>query len=141
MEIQAKILFISHNASKSGAPILLLDFIDWFKENSRIDFKILLNEGGELEPAFRQRGETYIFTEYLGDQYGLIRLLKDITLIYSNTIANGYVIELLSQFHCPIISHIHELEYTIRIFGDNFKRTKRYTTHWIAGSQLMKGPL
>ena len=135
------ILFISHNASKSGAPILLLDFIDWFKENSRTNFKILLNEGGELESAFRQRGETYIFTEYLGDQYELIRLLKDITLIYSNTIANGYVLELLSQLHCPVISHVHELEYAIRIFRDHFTRTKRYTTYWIAGSRLIEALL
>jgi len=37
-----KILFISHYAGRTGAPLMLLNFLTWMKENSNISFEFLL---------------------------------------------------------------------------------------------------
>ena len=40
----ARVLFISHDAYRTGAPMVLLHFIRWFKENTDVPFEILLND-------------------------------------------------------------------------------------------------
>jgi hypothetical protein len=46
------ILFVSHDATRSGAPIVLLHFLRWFKKNSNRPFAVLLQAGGELVDDF-----------------------------------------------------------------------------------------
>ena len=58
-----KILFVSHNASKTGAPIVLLHFIKWLKNNKDYEITILLKSGGELLQDFRLLADTYIWYE------------------------------------------------------------------------------
>jgi hypothetical protein len=43
-----KILFISHSAGRTGAPLMLLNFLTWVKENSDITFEALLKTSDEL---------------------------------------------------------------------------------------------
>ena len=43
-----KILFISHEASRTGAPLSMLTLLEWFKANTKHDAKILLMRSGEL---------------------------------------------------------------------------------------------
>ena len=47
-----RVLFISHDASRTGAPIILLRMLRWLKENSDLSFDILLRNGGELRNEF-----------------------------------------------------------------------------------------
>src|SRR5205807_5013181 len=47
------ILFISHDASRTGAPIFLLRFLRWFRDNYRTPFRILVGRWGELTPDFK----------------------------------------------------------------------------------------
>ena len=56
-----QILFISHDASRTGAPILLLNFLRWFKQNTDIPFRIILAKTGELEPYFKELAPTFVF--------------------------------------------------------------------------------
>jgi glycosyltransferase involved in cell wall biosynthesis len=68
---------------------------------------------------------------------------KDIGLIYANTIATGALVEELSNFHCPVICHVHELEYLIRHHGgcglhNSFQKIKRHTHHYLAASEAVK---
>jgi len=65
-----KILFISHEASRTGAPIMLLNMLKWLKENTKIQFDILLLEGGPLENEF----------EKIADVYKQFNLFKPISL-------------------------------------------------------------
>lgn len=170
------VLFISHDASRTGAPIILLNFLKWFKENSDIPFQILLGRGGELESEFRAIAPVTIFSDYeklfhksiktrlinrINNLMGLHldktngkntwisqKLEKDIKanaginsidLVYSNTITNGSILEHLSMmFTCPIISHIHELEWNIQYFGLEAEKTKKYSSHYIAVSEAVR---
>ena len=158
------ILFISHDASRTGAPIILLNFLKWFKANSDIPFQILLKNGGELEAEFAKLAPLSVFNPGYVRKNIILRILNrlgfnsnrnhlknltkkllrsDIGLIYSNTITNGEVIEFLSTLKCPVISHVHELEWVIRYYAglDNFQKLKKHTQEYIAVSEIVKNNL
>ena len=52
------ILFVSHDASRTGAPMALLTFLRWFRANTDYRFEVLLGSGGALEPAFEALAPT-----------------------------------------------------------------------------------
>jgi len=160
-----KVLFISHDASRTGAPILLLNFLRWFKENAGISFEILLGRGGELEKAFSALAPTSVFykdgqgpeiihkhnilrriTRRLGINDPASRIRRKLAsskigLIYSNTSTNGNILQALGFLNCPVISHIHELSYSLDSRSDKFDYVKERTTHFIACSQVVKDNL
>ena len=47
-----KVLFIGHDASRTGAPLLLLELIKWLTSNSSIKPSVLLRQGGGLEAEY-----------------------------------------------------------------------------------------
>jgi len=55
-----KVLFISHDAGRTGAPLLLLVLLRWLKDNSDLEFSILLRAGGPLVEDFRALAPTFI---------------------------------------------------------------------------------
>ena len=55
-----KIVFISHLADRTGAPIVLLHLLRWLKQRGDFEFVILLEATGELENDFRDIAKTYI---------------------------------------------------------------------------------
>jgi glycosyltransferase involved in cell wall biosynthesis len=156
--MKKEIIFISHDASRTGAPILLLNFLRWFKQNTDIPFRIILRKGGELESEFIELAPTLVFEQELNNGiYDRIkrrfirhdpslRLKKwldgfNVGLIYSNTSTNGNLLELLSFLDCPVISHIHELEYWLYRSGTDWEKTKCFTNYYIAASQAVKDNL
>jgi glycosyltransferase involved in cell wall biosynthesis len=160
-----KVLFISHDALRTGAPIVFLHFLRWFKENTKIPFKIILRNGGPLEPEFAALAPVLVLNssplqnppQKKLPQRIINRLRKpptldgllqefvtgeDIGLIYSNTITNHAVLSQLAFLQCPIISHIHELESWIyRVGAANINITNTLTTHFIAVSNAVKDNL
>ncbi len=159
-----KILFISHNATRTGAPVLLLHFLTWLKANTSIPFHILLREGGELVKEFEALAPVsvlyhqpsmppYWLTKLLfpfglsryGDMvyfHNLKECLKrqNIGVIYANTGANGDVLEFLDELGCPVICHVHELEFALRHYVrvENFAKVIQRAHQFIAVSKAVK---
>jgi glycosyltransferase involved in cell wall biosynthesis len=131
-----KILFISHDASRTGATILLLKLLTWLKTNTSYQFDLLLLNGGVLERDFKEICNTFyyfpqkqltlpirkkVLSKLLRYKYNLQvdfknSLLnnlktKEYDLIYGNTIVTTTVINELISFNInkPIVIHIHEL--------------------------------
>lgn len=162
MERARKILFISHEASRTGAPLLLLSFLKWFRDNTTVPFLILLKSEGEMEFEFRKLAPTLVLDRLgfgwrspLGRKLDNLWLLlkrvwrlqklrtelikEGIGLIYSNTITNGDLLQGISHLHCPIITHVHELDQLIRASGPkNIRLVRKYTHHYIAASEAVK---
>jgi glycosyltransferase involved in cell wall biosynthesis len=160
-----KILFISHDASRTGAPILLLNFLRWFKASTDNSFEILLGRGGELEKDFAALAPTDVFynegegseivqkhqfirriTRRLGINNPGARIRRklagsNIGLIYSNTSTNGNILQALSFLDCPVISHIHELEYSLKERSDKLDYVLKRSVHFIACAQAVKDHL
>lgn len=151
-----KTVFICHEASRTGATVLLLNFLKWLKKNTDIPFEIILKRGGELENEFRLLGPTFVF-ESTNKRSLILRISKrlgfdprawalkskfskkNVALIFSNTSTNGYILSLLADLNCPVISHIHELDYVIHLCGiTDFQIVKRRTTHYIACSKAVQ---
>jgi len=112
------VLFISHEASRTGAPLLRLNFARWFREKAGIPFAVLLRRDGPLRGAFESVAPTFVFYPRRSLRLRLagklarfggrrvpwmsdpavpprIRRMGPIGLIYSNTVANGGVLELV----------------------------------------------
>jgi len=153
------ILFICHESSRTGAPISLLYFIRWIKNNTDQKFVILIDKGGDLDEAFRNIGPTYILRPRrqslvskiwakIGYQSFINNQLKSIidipfSIIYNNTIANGILLETLKkETQAYVFTHIHELESVIQSSGGkNIRLVKKYTNHFIAASIAVKNNL
>jgi len=137
-----RVLFISHDASQTGAPIVFLHLLRWVKANTNISITILLKNGGTLEADFNAIAPTYVwelpYTQATLLQriakifYSAILLKKDrqakllkkfednFDLIYCNTVATHSLIPVLKErLGVPIISHIHELKWVIDTYFKN----------------------
>ena len=56
-----RILFIGHEATRSGAPFVLLHLINWLKAHcSQHEIDILLLRGGDLENAYRKAANVFV---------------------------------------------------------------------------------
>lgn len=164
---QRPLLFIGHDAHRTGAPIVFLHFLKWVKEHTRTTFHILLKNGGELEPEFASLGPVSLFHPHTALHPGIGSLLfshpvfgqmltrvylkfqkerlthKEFGGIYLNTTATAEILGLLDKIRCPVICHVHELDCWIQyqIGVEQFNRIKQRTTHYIAVSQAVKRSL
>lgn len=162
-----KILFISHDASRTGAPFLLLHLLRWFKEHTDLPFYILLRKGGGLESEFEAIAPTVNLTREISYGTGIVERLANIMgfrsfaedrakarlkklfvkenvgLVYSNTATNGEVLAWLHDLGIPVISHIHELEFWMRHKMDELSLAQLFanTDYFVAGAGIVKDNL
>lgn len=138
-----RMLVISHEASRSGAPILLLHFLKNYK-SSRPDLKldVILSRTGPLKIEFEKVSDRILtlnkeslhssspFVNFLFRVYnkGVSFIKKEPSIrnkvlgfvsqeydvIISNTITNGAILHALKQTKGTVISYIHELENIIQ---------------------------
>lgn len=59
-----KMVFISHDASRTGAPLIILKLAQQFKELYNITPIIIIGLGGELVAEFKELGPTYVFKDW-----------------------------------------------------------------------------
>lgn len=121
-----KILFISHDASRTGAPIALLQELNCLCQNGQnISPSVLLLSGGELETDFRKlcpvykRPKDLIFKRIMRrlrvkrftNPYLYMFKKGQFDGIYANTVASLELgCQLKAQLAVPLIGHIHEAE-------------------------------
>lgn len=148
------ILFISHEASRTGAPLLLLHLLRWIRRHTAWDIEVLLGGGGELAAEFAAVAPTSVLPPWsaalrpsaIRDRLAHRRVASRLkarpwSLVYSNTATNGEILRMFGGRQ-PVVSHIHELATTIRQLGtDNFDAVRRYTTRFIACADVVKRDL
>ncbi len=153
------VLFVSHDASRTGAPIFLLRLLRWLRDHHEILFRILVVSPGEMLPEFESIGRTHVLERqsrlqraclrfnipFGNDGHYLQSLRKslsesNIALIYSNTTATGKALDYLSFLDCPVICHVHELEQAIRQCDrdGNLDLVKRHASSYVAVSHAVK---
>jgi glycosyltransferase involved in cell wall biosynthesis len=160
-----RILFVSHDATRTGAPIVLLHLLRWLKANTDYDIHILLLANGPMVNEFSEVSTTYLWEKdwkisfsskvrgrifkqkmYTINQNKILDAIGKIKfdLIYLNTVVSTHIIpELVSLTSCPIVCHIHENEYSINYFYPNALRDslKKHITHYITVSESTKRSL
>ena len=137
--MNTKVLFISHDAQPHGAQILLLHLIRWIAANTDLVAHVLLKNDGPLRKDFESVAPTFVWPQ--GDPgSGLQKCRREkYDLIYSNTVTNGALLEVLSGLDCPVISHVHELGYWIayRSGAVNNAQVVQHSDYFIAASQAV----
>jgi len=132
------ILFVSHDAHRGGAQTILLNILAWFKQYTSITLKVVCLQGGVLLPRFQALADTIVLNELL--EPDIAKTVVDFCngtpdLIYGNTVVAGKVYNQLAKLGVPIISHIHELETSIRHYaGEWINDVIQYSSHFIACS-------
>lgn len=118
---QRKILYVSHNASLTGAPTVLLNVIRYNAsrglhgvvlvgiDNASVD-GILLDRFAEHSPVF-----TYGGMQNTADGISeIINIYSNIDTVYCNSVASAPLLQLVLNLPFPrrprIVSHIHELQ-------------------------------
>lgn len=144
MSKQQHILFISHDASLSGAPILLQNLLLLLQENKAARITVVIRRGGPLaaqfrehfrvmvlKPAgYRQGGAFKKLRHIMRNRWQLVRLfmvMPSVDVIFSNTIINGPLLKTLSLFKKPVVTYVHELENVIRSYPAETAATLQYS--------------
>ncbi len=159
MESKKNILFISHDGNRAGAQIFLFNIMRFFKREKYGVVLLILNNWGSLREEFETNFDTFYLDsenpgskikkikELLGTKKNLLQEINrkyKIDLIYANTIASVDILEEVKTiFNKPIISHIHELSFSIEQFGSKgcLEKLKSYSTKIIACSESVKANL
>jgi len=128
----AKMIFVGHEASRSGAPYIQLYILRWLKANTSHTVELVLLKGGELVPEFEKVANVYVINKghnptslklrianridsYTGYSFNkLIKLLKsdDNAFVYANSLLSlDFALELNSKLNLPFILHLHEYKW------------------------------
>jgi glycosyltransferase involved in cell wall biosynthesis len=153
-------LIIGHDASLTGAPIVLLNFVKWLVHEKNEPVFIILKKGGPLLNSYKVLGNLYVWEIDLGEKPIFFRILNRIvdlrklrkkrivkkalqnqpSLILSNTIVNGDIIEMFESHDIPVINWVHELENVIQMFNKEkgSEKSLSLSSHIIAASNAVK---
>ncbi len=160
-----KILFITHDTTRTGAPMVLLHFLRWLrKEQPQVEVDVLALRGGNMEGAFEENCSNYYnySLETKTNSLSIIeRILKKFHLykqknkkevfisslanngydvIYANTVVAipiGVSISKASR-ECELFAHIHELQVVIKQLLPDFKKYLPAIDSIIVPSEIVK---
>lgn len=133
-----RILFIGHEAERTGAPIVLLHLLRWLKEqHTGIEAEVLLLRDGELREAYARVASVYVVPKsmlpeiaarglrFLRRKLGLRKRLnipdlvpfrKDYDLVVGNTVGSLEHLALFKERGLRTVSWIHEMRSVITSF-------------------------
>ncbi|MEM8686986.1 MAG: hypothetical protein AAGF81_06640, partial [Pseudomonadota bacterium] len=124
MPDRPRILFVSHDASRTGAPAIILRLIEMFGAGGNIECVTLLDEGGERLEDFREVSHVYVMAKsrreersqtkaarreleaLFGGQGGFHQNRPIIALV--NSAESARIASVLHQLNIPIVSLVHE---------------------------------
>jgi glycosyltransferase involved in cell wall biosynthesis len=158
-----EVLFLSPDASGTGAPYVLLLLLGWLKANTPFRLRLVLGRGGPREDDFRALAPTYVVetgesplvrhllgiarsTSWRLHRTLSLRLLRSYarrhpaSLVYANTIASGELLPVVAMPGVPVVTHVHELR---GLFEEcrregSLDYTLRRTDHFIAVAAAVK---
>jgi glycosyltransferase involved in cell wall biosynthesis len=112
-------IFVSHDASRTGAPLIVLKLAQQFKQFLDVNIVSILCDGGELESDFEALGPSYLFFDYYKWSQEIIRpqinsvleMLQPFQPLAAivNSAESRDLLPYLSQKDIPCISLVHEM--------------------------------
>jgi glycosyltransferase involved in cell wall biosynthesis len=138
-----RVLFVGCDGLVAGSQVLLLNVIKWLRAHTDVDVGTILLRGGELVSEYAAHGPLIVWSELEAQmpdraqrRAHLDRHFGKVDVVYGNTALAAGTYEELSELGVPIISHVHELEASIRAYVPPraVEAMQRLTTHYIACS-------
>lgn len=130
-----KIVVIGHEASLSGAPILLLHLFELVQKKRNLNILFAIHRDGVILDLYKRSfpvlllkrkdygKENNIILKIYNFWLNKIQLLKlcfhvlSSDYVFSNTIVNGKLLKIISVFRKPIITYVHELKSVIDLYS------------------------
>jgi len=147
------ILFIGHDATRTGAPLILLELIKWLRFNTNFNIEIFLKKGGYLLSEYQAIAQTTCSFQFRSGSFNRLRNLlrfqshdlhkfipKNFPIFYFNTVDTCDVLLEIPNNNHLVIHHVHELEYVTQCCGsiDLMRRAIPVTDAYIAASDAVK---
>lgn len=105
-----KLLFVTHEASRTGSPINLLRFLRWLRRSTDQDFEVVAAKAGPLTPEFAQVARLHGAESLAGkSEAQLRRFLGGFGLIYANSCCSGGLVESWPLGAVPVVTHLLEV--------------------------------
>lgn len=140
---------MSHEATRTGAPIVLLRLLQWLRAHDDVDIEVLLLKGGPLEAEFAEVGVVHRAHAYgdatipeklekrlrkrrlgrVADGSRLSRLRRDVRdlrgfdLVYCNSMSSAVALRALPELPATVITHVHELDSAVAHWISDEDRT------------------
>src|SRR3989442_12959874 len=143
------IVFLSHSASLTGAPLLLYDLAASL-DSSKYRMSFLLGENGPLVERFKGLGPTVVDSLYpdemkywreakrIGSRITTLRRIQP-ELVYCNTIHPTKWLAYARSLRIPTITHVHELSMGFDALSPaEHWMLKRFSRRFIAVSDAVK---
>ena len=161
MNTNKKVLFLGHEATRTGAPLLLLQLVSWLKIHADLRPEVLLLDGGPLRDQYQQSAPTTLWNDRIA-QFNCsffrtwlrrVRLLPwrdpewcelyrvaEYPLIYANTVVTLPKALKFSGNGRKIILHIHELQSVVDHYAakDLLRRSSDQVSCFIAASAAVE---
>lgn len=119
-----RILFVGCDGLLAGSQVLLLNILKWLHAHTALDLKIILISGGGLLPEYSKYGPVVVWQDLamqIPDENKrrehLKKILGNVDLVYGNTFVAATIYSELECLGAPFLSHIHELEKSIRAYA------------------------
>lgn len=162
------VIIITPDATRTGAPILLLRYLEWIKNHTDFSFIIILGSNGEMYDRFTALGKVFIWNEIVSIKnkgifihiiskiinkcfptYTLFghRFLKKLKKEYhakriiSNTAVNGNCLTMIQEaFNCKTTTYVHEGYKLLKSFNQDalIERNLKSSDELIAVSKFVK---
>lgn len=137
-EVPLSILFVGHEATRTGAPIGFLSLMKWLKESGVVAPTIWLKHGGPLIEGHTVLGPV---AQGSDGRWDLART-PFAQLAYLNTATLGSFAKTLSARGVPVLCHVHEMDFELRLTGErNLRMLRHHVTRFIACSNAVKEAL
>jgi len=150
-----RILFISHIATRTGAPIQLCNLLYHLDPSGLWEKRVLIrqqSETSELEKEFAQACVTYLMQgeviipsrfspEVMGDEYATFADFLECwnpDLVYSNTVTNGALVKLAHELKIPVIIHVQEMKPAFQKYTTGFLEETLSSAHFVCVSQAVR---
>lgn len=160
-----RLLFISHDASRTGAPMIVLFLLEWFKKkHDNVIIDTVLINGGSLETDF-ERLSHKVFNyksirktnkkSFIKSVFNKLRIKTSKTsfydkmnenkydVIYANSVVSVQLANEIKKYtpQSKLIVHIHELENVIKTRVPKFKLYIKNIDKFIVPSNVVKDNL
>jgi glycosyltransferase involved in cell wall biosynthesis len=152
--VTAPVVFVAHQASRTGSPAVLLTFVRWLRDHSDLDFEILVWRGGPLVADFAAVAPTDVVMAADGPSLARLvdtpalpapvrrtgraaravrlrqrlRRLGTAELLWLNSAESGQVLRYVDPPATRVVSHVHELEMALT----NSMPERAHREHWLA---------
>lgn len=135
LDSSPELLFVSHDLSLSGAPILLLQLVIWCKRNG-VFVVVMAPDDGPLRAQYEAAGIPLIIDPLIMKGHeSFVKFARDFDCVVANTIRSEPAVRSAHAAKTPVIWWVHETE-----VGEHFLRTDAKLRSALALAEVVLAP-